>query len=63
WDDGMVVGHFAVVCYPVNIRLAGTAFSEGHIVTQPQDYGSGSCLHALRQILAVRSRIGWIPIQ
>ena len=54
----MVVGHFAVICYPVNVRLSGVAFSKGHIVTQPQDQGSGGCLHVLRQILAVRSRIG-----
>lgn len=54
----MVVGHFAVICYPVNVRLSGAAFSKGHIVTQPQDQGSGGCLHVLRQILAVRSRIG-----
>lgn len=54
----MVVSHFAVICYPVNVRLSGVAFSKGHIVTQPQDQGSGGCLHVLRQILAVRSRIG-----
>ena len=35
-----------------------SSVSKGHIVTQPQDQGSGGCLHVLRQILAVRSRIG-----
>ena len=54
----MVVGHFAVICYPVNVRLSGVAFSKGHIVTPPQDQGSGGCLHILGQILAVGTGIG-----
>ena len=54
----MVVGDFAAVRYPVNIRLAQAAFPERHVVPQPQDQGGGGCLHILGQILAISTGIG-----
>ena len=54
----MVVGDFAAVRYAVNIRFPGTAFSKGHMFPQPENQGSGGCLHVLGQILAVRPGIG-----
>lgn len=50
----MVVGHFAVICYPVNVRLSGAAFSKGHIVTQPQDQEAAvACMSFVKYWLSV----------
>ena len=54
----MVVGDFAAIRYAVNIRFLGTAFSKWHMIPQPENQGSGGCLHILGQILAVRPGIG-----
>ena len=54
----MMVGDFAAIRHPVNIRFPGTAFPKGHMFPQPEDQGGGGCLHILGQILAVRPWIG-----
>ena len=54
----MMVGDFASIRHPVNIRFPGTAFPKGHMFPQPENQGSGGCLHILGQILAVRPGIG-----
>ena len=52
-----MVGDFAAVRYTVNIRFPGAAFPK-HMLPQPENQGSGGCLHILGQILAVRPGIG-----
>ena len=57
-NNGMVVGDFTAIRYPVNIRFFQASFPERHVVPQPQDQGGGGCLHILGQILAVGTGIG-----
>ena len=53
-----MVGDFAAIRYAVNIRFPGVALSKRHMIPQPENQGSGGCLHILGQILAVRPGIG-----
>ena len=53
-----MVGDFAAIRHAANIRFPGASLPKGHIAPQPEDQGSGGCLHILRQILAVRPGIG-----
>ena len=53
-----MVGDFASVRYAANIRFPCAALSKRHMFPQPENQGSGGCLHIFGQILAVRPGIG-----